>query len=203
VVSAAFHRDIAHLEVGLRSAYNRAIVTRTPAGLSHWTTDPYRLFPVRWRAAALVSTRTAPLASRSNAPFVKRDRVHPPGKVIAELMFGFWRYLSTTAHHDALWIPTCTPHSRRARAAARLIDRWAGYQLRNRIAHHEPLLRRNSTTGEPAVVTRIVDAPRSHDPGAPKRSACSPAASSARMTARRTPKSIDHKDSLWRCGLFG
>jgi hypothetical protein len=51
VVSAAFHRDIAHLEVGLRNAYNRAIVTPTPAGLSHWTTDPYRLFPVRWRGA--------------------------------------------------------------------------------------------------------------------------------------------------------
>jgi hypothetical protein len=99
--------------------------------------------------------------------------------------------------------PTCTPQSRRARAAA--VDRPVGrlHQLRNRIAHHEPLLRRNGTTGEPAVVTRIVDAPRSHDPGATKRSACSPAVSSARMTARRTPKSIDHKDSLWRCGLFG
>jgi hypothetical protein len=28
-----------------------------------------------------------------------------PGKVIAELNFGFWRYLSTAAHHYPLWIP--------------------------------------------------------------------------------------------------
>lgn len=51
VVSAAFQRDLAHLEVALRNAYDAAIVANTPAGLTHWTADPYRLFPVRWRAA--------------------------------------------------------------------------------------------------------------------------------------------------------
>ena len=34
-VSAVLHRDIAHLEVGLRNAYDRAILTRTPAGMPH------------------------------------------------------------------------------------------------------------------------------------------------------------------------
>jgi hypothetical protein len=46
-VSATFLHDLAHLEVALRNAYDTAIVANTPAGLSHWTTDPYRLFPVR------------------------------------------------------------------------------------------------------------------------------------------------------------
>jgi hypothetical protein len=47
-VSAAFLHDLAHLEVALRNAYDTAIAANTPAGLSHWTTDPCRLFPVRW-----------------------------------------------------------------------------------------------------------------------------------------------------------
>jgi hypothetical protein len=50
-VAAVSQRDLAHLEVALRNAYDAAIVANTPSGLSHWTTDPYRLFPVRWRAA--------------------------------------------------------------------------------------------------------------------------------------------------------
>ena len=50
-VSAVFLRDLAHLEVALRNAYDSAVVANTAIGLTHWTTDPYRLFPVRWRAA--------------------------------------------------------------------------------------------------------------------------------------------------------
>ncbi len=46
-VSAAFQRDLAHLEVALRNAYDTAIIANTPPRLPHWTTDPYRLFPVR------------------------------------------------------------------------------------------------------------------------------------------------------------
>lgn len=63
-------------------------------------------------------------------------------------MFGFWRYLSTTAHHHRLWIPYL--HVAFAPGTARrAVDRPAGllHQLRNRIAHHEPLLHRNTTTG--------------------------------------------------------
>src|SRR5688572_28629001 len=51
VASAAFQHDLAHLEVALSNSYDAAIVANTPPGLWHWTTDPYRLFPVRWRAA--------------------------------------------------------------------------------------------------------------------------------------------------------
>jgi hypothetical protein len=51
LASAAFQHDLAHLEVALRNAYDAAIVANTPASLSHWTTDPYRLFPVRWHSA--------------------------------------------------------------------------------------------------------------------------------------------------------
>lgn len=43
--SMALMHDLAHLEVGLRNAYDRALQRGAPAG-EHWTADPDRLFPV-------------------------------------------------------------------------------------------------------------------------------------------------------------
>jgi hypothetical protein len=82
-----------------------------------------------------------------------------PGKAIAELNFGFWRYLSTTAHHYPLWIPYL--HNAFKRGTARqAVDKPVGrlHRLRNRIAHHEPLLHRNKATGLLSVTTqRLID----------------------------------------------
>jgi hypothetical protein len=161
VVSAAFHHDLAHLEVALRNAYDAAIVANTPAGLPHWTTDPYRLFPVRWRAA-----RDGTRIDANRSPREQIERAvraagpgAPPGKVIAELTFGFWRYLSITAHHHPLWIPYL--HNAFAAGTSRPAVDWPVgrlHQLRNRIAHHEPLLRRNRATGMLSLTTQhLVD----------------------------------------------
>lgn len=149
-VSAAFHRDLAHFEVALRNAYDTAIVANTAAGLAHWTTDPYRLFPAHWR--------TARDGTRIDANRTPREQVEravraaglgaPPGKVIAELMFGFWRYLSVSAHHHPLWIPYL--HSAFAPGTSRRdVDRRVKqlHLLRNRIAHHELVLRHNTAAG--------------------------------------------------------
>lgn len=149
IVSAAFHRDLAHLEVALRNAYDAAISSNTTAGLPHWTTDPYRLFPVRWRAARDGTRVDANRTPREQIERAVRaaGAAALPGKVVAELTFGFWRYLSTAGHHHPLWIPylhtAFTPGVSR-----RQIDQPVGrlHQLRNRIAHHEPLLRRNTAT---------------------------------------------------------
>ncbi|HUH68460.1 MAG TPA: hypothetical protein VLZ05_06005 [Mycobacterium sp.] len=161
VVSSAFHHDLAHLEVALRNAYDAAIIANTPSGLPHWTTDPYRLFPVRWRAA-----RDGTRIDANRAPREQIERAvraagpgAPPGKVIAELTFGFWRYLSITAHHHPLWIPYL--HNAFATGTSRpAVDGPIGrlHQLRNRIAHHEPLLRRDSATGVLSLTTQhLVD----------------------------------------------
>jgi hypothetical protein len=64
-----------------------------------------------------------------------------PGKVIANLSFGFWRYLSSKAHEKTLWVPylhaAFPPKTNRGDVDAR-VGRLHG--LRNRVAHHEPLL---------------------------------------------------------------
>jgi len=161
VVSAAFQRDLAHLEVALRNAYDAAIVANTPPGVPHWTADPYRLFPVRWRAARDGTRIDANRSPREQIERAVREAgpAAPTGKVIAELMFGFWRYLSTAAHHHPLWIPYL--HTAFAPGASRpAVDRPVGrlHQMRNRIAHHEPLLRRNTATDVLSLTTQhLVD----------------------------------------------
>lgn len=71
------------------------------------------------------------------------------GKVIAELNFGFWRYLTAQRYHASLWVPALhhafpngDPDLRKRR---RRVERHlAGLMLvRNRAAHHEPIHRRN------------------------------------------------------------
>lgn len=47
-LSAALMRDLAHLEVGLRNAYDAAI-TRHWTGSDHWTRSATRLFPPLYR----------------------------------------------------------------------------------------------------------------------------------------------------------
>ncbi|WP_038215730.1 hypothetical protein [Xenophilus azovorans] len=79
-------------------------------------------------------------------------RKHPAaGKVIAELTFGFWQQLFTGAFDGALWKPylyTVLPRLPRVltvqAARAHIFAELEALRLvRNRIAHHEPLLVEN------------------------------------------------------------
>jgi hypothetical protein len=69
----------------------------------------------------------------------------PSGKIVAELPFGFWRYLLAKRYSATLWpairhgFPQL-PGRDRARLERPVIRL---HQLRNRIAHHEPLIREN------------------------------------------------------------
>lgn len=150
-VSAAVLRDLAHLEVALRNAYDRALLDAAPPGCSHWTFSAATLF------APLYRTKRAPggvprlvdvnRPSREIVEAAVRNAgglSAPPGKVIANLSFGFWRYLSSKAHEKSLWVPylhaAFPQKTNRADVDAR-IGRLHG--LRNRAAHHEPLLDTN------------------------------------------------------------
>ncbi|HEV6955663.1 MAG TPA: hypothetical protein VKY86_20655 [Promicromonospora sp.] len=67
------------------------------------------------------------------------------GKVVAELSFGFWRYLLESRYHTALWVPAL--HRAFPDGARDLRQRRAhvAHQMqqlqfvRNRAAHHEPI----------------------------------------------------------------
>lgn len=68
-------------------------------------------------------------------------RTAPAGKIIAELMFGFWRYLTVTARTSTLWMPYLR-FGFVAGTSRPAVDDPMGrlHVRRNRVAHHEPLL---------------------------------------------------------------
>jgi hypothetical protein len=142
-LSAALHRDLAHLEIGLRNAYNEALATRWP-GPPHWTSAGEKVFAplYRRRGGRRVDVNRQPRALLQQALLAAGGSGAPPGKVVAELPFGFWRYLSSAAHEKTLWVP-CLYRAFPAGTDRRDVDRPVGrlHQLRNRVAHHEPLLR--------------------------------------------------------------
>jgi hypothetical protein len=80
--------------------------------------------------------------ARGNATRNGQPEVH--GKVVAELMLGFWWSLLSDEYNRRLWQP-CLQFSfdgpvRRTRLHAELDEL---RRLRNRIAHHEPIHRRD------------------------------------------------------------
>ena len=79
-----------------------------------------------------------------------RGRQQTTGKVIAELKFAFWQSLFTARHDNRLWAPhiaSIFPYATAMPAASLrsrvYIDLDAIRLLRNRIAHHEPVITRN------------------------------------------------------------
>ncbi|WP_440901278.1 hypothetical protein [Actinosynnema sp.] len=146
-ISAAFQHDLAHLEVGLRNAYDRALRRGVRPGERHWVFQSQRFFPPQLRTVngnpvddngkSREQVEHAIRQARSpRAPAAPVD----PDKVIAELSFGFWRYLTSRRQHQPLWVP----HLHRAfvpGTARPSVDQHVEklHHLRNRVAHHESL----------------------------------------------------------------
>lgn len=94
---------------------------------------------------------------------LQQTRLHhaTTGKVIADLKFVFWPSMFTARHHVRLWAPHLHAHFPglpKSQGAANGRDRiWNDLQairaLRNRLAHHEPIISRNIG----ADFTRILD----------------------------------------------
>ncbi len=68
-----------------------------------------------------------------------------PARVVAELTFGFWVRLFSPGYEKRLWVPhlyKAFPHLPKP-ARSRIFDRMEKIRkLRNRIAHHEPIIGR-------------------------------------------------------------
>lgn len=154
-LSAAFFRDLAILEVALRNAMNDRLTER-------WGDDWY-------------ANPEVPLDDRStrqlNAAWNRITGDPTPGKLIAQCMFGFWRGLLDKGDHvgkpprrsrcdyEVLWRGVLDRAFPGGRVQARKDGtRWARdyaravvsrvNDLRNRIAHHEPLVNGFPLTGQ-------------------------------------------------------
>ena len=147
-LSSVFHRDLAHFEIALRNAYDGA-AGASWGGTGHWLLNgSTTVFKPLMRTRRLASgTVKADINKRSREQI--REAISKsggataatPGKVVAELSFGFWRFLSSSAHEKTIWVPFLhqafppkTVRSNIDGAIGRL------HTLRNRIAHHEHLL---------------------------------------------------------------
>lgn len=133
-VSAAFYGPLQALEVALRNAFHQALV---PVYGLHWYDNPL---------AGLTPVACARIAEAKQKLQDNRKPVTPPG-VVAELSFGFWERLLSRGpggnrnYEVTLWRPAlhrAFPYARRPRTEVHrplpgLRD------LRNRIAHHEPI----------------------------------------------------------------
>lgn len=171
-MSSVILHDLAHLEVAMRNVYNDALVARQSATL-HWTEDARRYFPPMMRRAkdgTMVDLNDEPRKQIAYAIRTAGGRTAPQGKVVAQLMFGFWRYLTTSAHERQLWLPYLH-HGFVAGTNRKHIDAPMGrlHMLRNRVAHHEPLLTQNLPARRAdvdALLDRVSPDLRSHVAGA-------------------------------------
>jgi hypothetical protein len=135
--AGALHETLGTFEVVLRNALDRQLTVYHQivwAGDGHWYADT--LMP--WRSKKLIEHITRARAQATGNS--KRPEIH--GKVVAELTFGFWRYLLAAPYQTTLWAPALRhafPRlgSQKREAVYTPIDRL--HALRNRIAHHEPI----------------------------------------------------------------
>lgn len=133
--SSSLHGAIGQFEVLLRNAldtelsrYHRTVIGDDGS----WWKDP--AMPLHADLAELVSDARR-RARRGGVP-----ETH--GKVIAELMFGFWRFVLDARHSATLWAPALRhafPHLR-PKVRTEVNERVERLNaLRNRVAHHEPI----------------------------------------------------------------
>lgn len=135
-------RDVAHLEVALRNAYDRVLLEHW-RGESHWLFDENS--PVRrpiLRRSGAGKMRDVNLVNRraiDTAAGLARG-TSDPGKVIASLTLGFWAHMTDRSRERDLWIPILHDAWPRGYDRADLQRRFLAINtVRNRVAHNERL----------------------------------------------------------------
>lgn len=144
-VSGAFYEVLQYVEVFLRNAIHHrlealhATVPGRPAGAA-WFDDP------GWAAHHWFHTEASEARDKAVAAAGHTMARPRPGKVVAELPFGFWRYLLTARYEQSFWVPALdagfpslpagSPDVRRHQVEHHVAFI---HLLRNRIAHHEPI----------------------------------------------------------------
>lgn len=145
-LSCSLFKDITHFEISLRNAYNQAFENKWQ-GPNHWLLD--KNSPVR--KEIIRKARVQKKKKDSDINFENRKNIRlainraggrtaAPGKILAELSFGFWSSLTASNREQFLW----TPYLRFAYPKGtdrKTVDVKLELirQVRNRIAHIEPI----------------------------------------------------------------
>jgi len=128
---AALTETIGHAEVILRNALHEALTTWSAVrfGEPRWYLDPGHYLHGRALADIDMARRRVAQAGRTETP----------GRVVAELSMGFWRYLLASHYDRTLW--RFAVHNAFPGQSRRVVHDAATvlHLCRNRLAHHEPI----------------------------------------------------------------
>jgi hypothetical protein len=130
--TGAFWETLSHLEITLRNALDRQLYLRHHKARrpGSWLDDP---------AGELTSNAVADIA-KARRQVARKGKRPSDGQTIAELGFGFWRYLLARRYTN-LWpdLRAAFPQApnRRRETVEDPVARL--YTFRNRLAHHEPV----------------------------------------------------------------
>jgi hypothetical protein len=135
-VSAAFYESLHYLEIGLRNAMDLQLCqfVNDRGGTSRWYVDP----------VVPLTPHTRQRIAKARAHAVRGGGPEVHGKVIAELMLGFWWSLLADEYNRRLWQPCLRGAFEGPVRRTHLHNALDGMRLfRNRIAHHEPIYQRD------------------------------------------------------------
>ncbi|MDR0593953.1 MAG: hypothetical protein LBG60_11985 [Bifidobacteriaceae bacterium] len=147
--AGAVLQTTALVEVVARNALDR--------GMAAWAAAKRR--NASWFDTAPLDTQGSEVLAAARARATRRGRdPEQRGKVVAELPFGFWRYLLARRYLTVLWLPSLAavfPHGNpnptlRRSQVERAMS--AAVFLRNRAAHGEPVHRRDLLTDYRSMV---------------------------------------------------
>lgn len=131
-VSSTFWGGFHMLEVSIRNAIHTKFVEHTM--MEDW-----------WEADVPIHDIDRDSITEAQKKVNELQDVPTPGHVIAELHFGFWVGLFANNYHSALWVnrlENAFPNYSGTRKDLH-VDLERLRKLRNRIAHHEPIYRRD------------------------------------------------------------
>lgn len=147
--SAAMHICLGHVEVLMRNAMDAQLTAMSPLGAWYITLSPR------------LNTYAREEISTARGRATKNGQPETQGRVIAELTFGFWRYLVMPRYDRVLWAPGLrhafpgVAIGEASTTLSRLLE------MRNRIAHLEPIHNRDLSAvhADACRVARWVDGP--------------------------------------------
>ena len=134
-ISAAFWAVLSDLEIVVRNAMHERLVAWSLAsyGQPDWYRDRGRIFTGQTAGDIAIARRHA----------LAHGRAESAGRIIAELPFGFWRFLLSRRYERTLWLPCLRDAFPGIRGQGMRRDVHDAMRdlhlLRNRIAHHEPI----------------------------------------------------------------
>lgn len=150
-LSEALYPSLQALEVALRNAMHAAVAERFENELWFYLDDP-----------PILKERERSKAEEAKREFGRRGKTVTPGRIVAELNFGFWTSLFDRRYEQVLWphlLRDVFPHAPRRRLTRKALAKRLNdvRRLRNRVFHHEAIWHRQDLRQKHGDIVETVD----------------------------------------------